>query len=228
MISRFVARCLTIVFLGLAAGVAHSWINARSDRPLIVESRLSDRSALEHLLQPPASSPDPSGQTPAAVQEPTPQPAPSNEPAAAGTPPAPTPEEPAPPPPAPPTADDKHDEGMLTLAEAKQLFDRGQAEGIFFIDARHAGEYAAGHIAGAMHLPPEAFGGPPPAKAVDYLSGQIVIVYCGGGLCDASKNVAKYLQQLGIPAAVYVFEDGYPAWADAGYPTETGPDPLGN
>src|SRR5690606_34718868 len=103
----------------------------------------------------------------------------------------------------------------------KELFDSWLA---VFVDARNAEEFIAGHVENAMHLPPESFRGAMPRKAVDYLLGQVVVVYCGGGLCDASENVAKYLQQAQIPAEIYVFKDGYPAWAAAGFPTQTGPD----
>jgi len=94
------------------------------------------------------------------------------------------------------------------------------------VDARRREEYEQGHILGAYHLPPGAFsGGAVPNVVRDFLiTSQPVLIYCNGGDCDDSKNVGIKLQEIGF-TQIHIFDDGYPAWADAGYDTATGGDP---
>jgi rhodanese-related sulfurtransferase len=106
----------------------------------------------------------------------------------------------------------------ITLAQAFALFQRGNA----FIDARRRDEYEAGHVRDAFFLPAELFSGGARPEAMEYLvPTDDVVIYCGGGLCDASKNVAVMLQQFGFTRC-RIMHEGYPAWASAGHPTATG------
>lgn len=111
---------------------------------------------------------------------------------------------------------------------AQGLTEFGMAD---FIDARRGDEYEEGHIAGSFNIPPRAFSGQTPAaiQSQDHLvpDGRAVIIYCNGGDCDASHLVAQYLEEMQFPY-VFIMTDGYPAWVDAGYPTEAGPDPFTN
>lgn len=104
----------------------------------------------------------------------------------------------------------------ITLDQARGLFDQG----IMFLDAREDHERGAGWIAGSIHLTagmmrgstlPDAFGMLDPAAPV--------VIYCGGGDCDASENLAILLRQAGF-ATLHIMKDGFPAWADAGLPVE--------
>jgi rhodanese-related sulfurtransferase len=107
----------------------------------------------------------------------------------------------------------------ITTPQAWELFQSGAA----FIDARRRDEYLAGHVQGAFYLPSEVFyesGGSP--EALNYLAkDQVLVIYCGGGACDASHNTAKLLQQAGFPRT-HVMKDGYPSWTSAGHPIATG------
>lgn len=110
---------------------------------------------------------------------------------------------------------------------AQGLTEFGMAD---FIDARRGDEYAEGHIAGSFNIPPRAFSGQTPAaiQSQDHLvpDGRAVIIYCNGGDCDASHLVAQRLDEMGFQH-VFIMVEGYPVWAERGYPTETGPDPFG-
>lgn len=110
--------------------------------------------------------------------------------------------------------------GTLTLRQSYTLWEQGA----YFIDARHEAEYLEGHIQYAFWLTANLFDTdsdrafavveamPPDAT---------VIVYCVGGECDASKNVASRLQQIGF-SDLRVMGVGYEDWAIAGFPTEKG------
>lgn len=103
----------------------------------------------------------------------------------------------------------------------KRFFDANAA---LFVDAREAVEYAEGHIAGSVNLSfDEVF---KDAKKLDTIDpkGRPIIVYCGGGDCEASKNLAYQLIDAGHKKVV-VYTDGYPAWTSAGYPIVKGAEP---
>lgn len=136
---------------------------------------------------------------------------------------------PAPATPAPPAAHeanlpaipDSRDPVEIHTADARRFHAAGAA---LFIDARGADEYAAGHIAGAVSVPfDEAFKNPKLVSAVD-AQGKPIIVYCSGGDCEASKNLAYSLLGAG-KTKVLVFTDGMPAWESAGYPVTKGTTP---
>jgi rhodanese-related sulfurtransferase len=110
----------------------------------------------------------------------------------------------------------------ITLAQAKALFDAGAP----FLDARPRHEYDAGHVAGAFYLTADMLTRSTPPEVLNFLDpASPLVIYCGGGACDASHNVAALLQQLGFQR-YHIMKDGMPAWAAAGFPTST-EDPLG-
>jgi len=181
------------------------------------ESAAIQRPASESLSTAPAS-PPPAGAksaTPApgtTHANATPTPAPATPPAAS-TPPANTAGLPAVP--------DSRDPVEIHTADAHRFHSAGAA---LFIDAREAGEYAAGHVAGAISIPfDEAFKNPKLVSGVD-AKGRPIIVYCSGGDCEASKNLAYQLLDAG-KKKVLVFTDGMPAWESAGYPVTKGTSP---
>lgn len=116
---------------------------------------------------------------------------------------------------------------FVTLDRAKELFDKGRADGtVFFVDARPPADYQAGHVTGATFIPP-VFGGIYAKKAKEYFPGQTVVVYCHGATCTDSLEVMIGLQNLktGI-GPIYIMKDGFDAWRARGWPVERGPDPL--
>lgn len=114
-------------------------------------------------------------------------------------------------------------EGTLTLRQAHKLWE----DGAYFIDARHEHEFEEGHIQYAAWLASSlfdtdsdrAFGianSMPPESTV--------VIYCVGGECDASHNVARRLAQIGF-TDLRIMGVGYTDWVAAGFPTEEGSAP---
>lgn len=115
-------------------------------------------------------------------------------------------------------------DGMITLREAHELFERGAT----FLDARHEEEYDAGHVAGAVWMPAEdVFDRADELMAFD--PALPVVIYCEGGTCEASHNTANRLDmlngqmQLGF-GDVRIMGLGYDEWARAGLPVERAGD----
>lgn len=91
--------------------------------------------------------------------------------------------------------------------------------GIPFIDSRHLPEYQKSHIEGAVCIPTDDF-----QKRVGDVMGFLpgpIVVYCSGGQCDASHNLAKLLQQAGF-TQIHILTDGLPGWQSAGHPVASG------
>lgn len=106
----------------------------------------------------------------------------------------------------------------ITIPQAFRLFSANTA----FVDARRRDEFEAGHVQNAFWMPADALTGGKRSEAMDFLvPDQPVVIYCGGGECDASKNVAALLQQGGFTQCL-IMTDGYPGWVAAGHPTATG------
>ncbi|MFN0011439.1 MAG: rhodanese-like domain-containing protein [Phycisphaerales bacterium] len=112
---------------------------------------------------------------------------------------------------------------FIDLPRAFGLFERGKANGdAAFIDARPEPEFAASRVPLAFHMPLDAFfGGKVPADLEMIPKSSAIVVYCGGGDCDASIRVAERLRDFGY-AEIYIFEAGFPAWVEAGKPVEGG------
>lgn len=106
----------------------------------------------------------------------------------------------------------------ITLEQAKMLVDAGA----HVVDARAREEFEAGHIDNAFWLPANLFYEGKAQDALNFMDpSRRIVIYCGGGACDASHNTAKMLQENGFKLT-HVLTDGYPAWAAAKYPTATG------
>ena len=114
---------------------------------------------------------------------------------------------------------------MVSTDNAVALFNDLQTQ---FVDAREPEEFGVGRIPSAVSLPVSAFNGQnieaTEAKIALYLRRDLnVVVYCGGGDCDASKLVAKQLQSRMFPK-IAVYHDGMTGWSAAGLPSEVGPE----
>ncbi len=106
--------------------------------------------------------------------------------------------------------------GELRLEEAWAV--HKERTGVF-VDARSAEEFGAGHIPGALLLPPDDFD-----EAVSSWTDLIpletlLITYCAGAGCDSSWDVAALLEEEGY-SRVKVFFGGWQEWKGAGYPVE--------
>lgn len=106
----------------------------------------------------------------------------------------------------------------VTLEQAAgMLFDSATV----FVDSRTGEEYLAGHIEGAVNLSSVAYEEDFRREEARLRGSSTIVVYCDGGACESSLQVARRLMDGGF-RSVLVFMDGYPAWQAAGYPTRRG------
>lgn len=109
----------------------------------------------------------------------------------------------------------------IHLAKTKDLYDRG---GLLVLDAREQAEYDEGHITGAVSAYGDQYVGETEWLEKTAKDPRPIMVYCGGGECDLSLNLGFEIARMGH-RKVLIFMDGYPAWEEAGYPTEKGEVP---
>ena len=107
-------------------------------------------------------------------------------------------------------------EGILTLKEAKRLFDEEEAT---FIDARSERSFAEGHISGAINIPYDKL-----SEYYETLTSRIsheetAVCYCWGPSCDFSDNLASELRLMGYEN-VLIFRGGWEKWTENNLPTE--------
>ncbi|MEQ8818878.1 MAG: rhodanese-like domain-containing protein [Sumerlaeia bacterium] len=133
-------------------------------------------------------------------------------------------DEPAEPPAASnPVPEAQPDDGLgMTAQELSQAMAEGLVD---VVDSRRRDQYVEGHIPNAFLIPAGELlaGGRPPA--LDILpKDRTIVVYCEGGDCEASHDVASLMLELGFQD-VRIFERGFPAWEAAGLPVNQG-EPL--
>lgn len=107
----------------------------------------------------------------------------------------------------------------ISTSLAKMLYDRNA----LFIDARQPAEYDAGHIKGAINITYEEFYPKhfyeKKALMKKYNKDGIIVVYCNGGKCEVSIDLAYDLARLGFNG-VNIYRGGFTEWKSAGYPIE--------
>ncbi len=110
---------------------------------------------------------------------------------------------------------------LIGLEEAKEwwTYRADEIPGIYFVDARRGKTFVQGHIPDAVPLDHWADREDWPQDALEKLrQASKVIVYCAGGDCEDSFNLATelvYRHQV-PPEIIAVFEGGYAAWKEAG------------
>ena len=109
----------------------------------------------------------------------------------------------------------------IGLVAARQAHETRAAT---FVDARTRDDYLGGHIAGAVNVPLEER-----ARELDDVRRELprsrpLVVYCEGGACRSALALSTWLAANGW-RDVSVLEDGYPAWAAAGFPITEGAAP---
>ena len=86
-----------------------------------------------------------------------------------------------------------------------------------FIDAREEDEYNAGHILGSINIPYDYYDDF--QGLIDELDPTtIYTIYCSGGECSLSIDLADYLFYELAFENILIYEDGFPAWQKEGYP----------
>ena len=104
------------------------------------------------------------------------------------------------------------DRSQLATIGREELLARMQAGEVVVLDVRPSAEYAAGHLPGAVNVPPDEL----EARLADVPAGQSVVAYCRGPLCAYADAAVRTLTAQGRPALRLV--DGLPEWAAAGLP----------
>jgi rhodanese-related sulfurtransferase/predicted transcriptional regulator len=100
--------------------------------------------------------------------------------------------------------------GTLTRDELLERCDRGE---VVVVDVRPHAEYAAGHLPGAVHVPPDHL------ELLDELpEGREIVAYCRGPYCVYADDAVRRLRRQGRHALR--LEDGLPEWRRAGGPVE--------
>lgn len=99
--------------------------------------------------------------------------------------------------------------GDISTQTAFELFQSQKAE---FLDVRSETDYERSHILGAKRYARHGS-----------LEEVLWITYCSGPRCPKAQVVARKLRARGHE--VVVFHAGFEAWVQAGYPTNSGPNP---
>ena len=105
---------------------------------------------------------------------------------------------------------------IANLDFIKYYFDSNLAT---IIDARDVDEFNTKHIEGAINIPYDYYD-----DYADEISSlkynDIYIIYCSGGECSLSIDLADLLFTEKGFENIFVFEGGLPEWENAGFPIE--------
>lgn len=113
------------------------------------------------------------------------------------------------------TQDYLHEKDQLEAISAEELLQRTREDDVVVLDIRPEKEFAAGHLPGAINVPPEQI--EDRIKALS--SGQTIVAYCRGPYCLYSYDAMQALREQGFTARR--LEDGFPEWQAAGLPVES-------
>jgi rhodanese-related sulfurtransferase/predicted transcriptional regulator len=98
----------------------------------------------------------------------------------------------------------------LTGEELLKRLDRGD---VVIVDVRPEAEYAAGHLPGAVHIPPDQL-----ERLDDLPPDRDIVAYCRGPYCVYADDAVHRLHAQGRRAAR--LEAGIPEWRSTGGPVE--------
>jgi rhodanese-related sulfurtransferase len=90
---------------------------------------------------------------------------------------------------------------------------------VVVLDTRPAGEYAAGHIAGAVSVPVDEL----QRRLKQLPKSKEYVAYCRGPYCVYADRAVELLRARGRRARRLV--EGFPEWRAAGLPVAQGPEP---
>ncbi|MEZ4525435.1 MAG: rhodanese-like domain-containing protein [Desulfobacterales bacterium] len=110
---------------------------------------------------------------------------------------------------------------VIPPEQAKSLFESGK---VFFLDARSADDYQAGHIQGALNLPWQEFDTHFERIMPDIPEDRVIVTYCEGETCELSKDLARALIEMGF-SNVRVLVNGWSVWKNMGQPVAVGGTP---
>lgn len=106
----------------------------------------------------------------------------------------------------------------ITPEQLHELMSAGKAVAV---DVRGTVPYEIGHVAGAVWMPM----GVMKQRAGELPEDTLLVTYCTCKAEETSLDAARMLQDLGFER-VAVLTGGYPAWKNAGLPTEANREPV--
>lgn len=109
------------------------------------------------------------------------------------------------------------DRDALEPVEAAELRRRLRRGDVTVLDVRPAHEYAAGHIPGAVSVPP----GTLQRRLAGVPRNREIVAYCRGAYCVFAVEAVQALRRRGFKARR--LRGGFPDWRAAGYPVTTDP-----
>ena len=98
----------------------------------------------------------------------------------------------------------------------QELIERARDKRIVILDTRPAGEFAAGHIAGAISVPVERL----QQRLRKLPKRREYVAYCRGPYCVYADRAVEFLRTHGRRARRML--EGFPEWKAAGLPVEIG------
>jgi len=119
-------------------------------------------------------------------------------------------------------ADYLGDRGELEVVTRAELAGRlRRGDGPVVLDVRPGAEYAAGHIPGAVSMPP----GTLPGRLRRVPRDAEVVAYCRGRFCAYADDAVRALRRRRVRARR--LEDGFPEWRRARLPVAVGAEDTG-
>lgn len=112
----------------------------------------------------------------------------------------------------------------VDAAEVEAAIAAADSLGVLVLDARAPEDYASGHIPGALNLSSDHFDAAYSALADTLSDASRLIVYCDGGDCELSHDLATLLKERGHKV-VQLFPAGIAGWAEAGKEIKEGSEP---
>ncbi len=104
----------------------------------------------------------------------------------------------------------------ISLEDAVRLY---REKGAIFADSRHAADFAAGHIKGAVNL----YTADQEAWLAEFLAAtdpaSVIVTYCDGADCHLAPTLAEFLFFNGFNNVHYL-KNGWTRWRDSGFPVE--------
>lgn len=104
----------------------------------------------------------------------------------------------------------------ISIEDAMRLHEQKSA---IFADARHAADFEAGHIEGAVHL----YVADQENWLNEFLAATdpstLIVTYCDGDACHLAPELAELLSYNGFDNVRYL-KNGWSRWREGGFPVE--------
>ena len=111
---------------------------------------------------------------------------------------------------------DRQELEVITRAELAERLRRRPPP--LVLDVRPVAEFVAGHVPGAVSVPPDQLRG----TVARLPTGSDVVAYCRGPFCIYADDAVRALREQGHRAVR--MEDGFPEWRRAGFPVAVDDD----